>query len=246
MTATDLTHDRTVVHVECRDDVELPPDDVERAVYYRRTRLGLEHVYASCCIPFLFAPVELPGEDGEPTWNVDGGVRLNVPLKPALDLGAERLVVVATDTISRPQATTDGGVPTAVDLAGSLLHHLTGDRLLEDLQTLTQVNQLLAADGGATTRTRSGRPYRRVPVLVAAPKGADDLGRLVDRAVGLGPGSPFAPVVDLLSRVTGLPGRSTPDLASFLFFLSGFTRRAVELGELRAAEALADGWQEEV
>ena len=35
-------------------------------------------------------------------WYVDGGTRLNTPIKPALDLGAERLVVVASDSIAGP------------------------------------------------------------------------------------------------------------------------------------------------
>jgi NTE family protein len=247
LTATDLTHDRTVVHVETRADRPLPPDDTDRGVVYRRTRLGLEHVYASSCIPFLFPAVELPDEDGQPTWNVDGGVRLNVPLKPALDLGADRLVVVATDTRFRPQASTLGGVPTAVDLADQLLHLATGDRLLEDLATLTQVNALLAADGDVPVRTSTGRPYRRVPALVATPDGPDDIGRLVLQVLGAGPGSPLGRLVDRLSRVTGLPGRSTPDLASYLLFLSAFTARAVALGEQRAGEVLGlpgGGWQE--
>jgi NTE family protein len=245
LTATDLTSDRTVVHVETRPDRPLPPDDLDRGIVYRRTRLGLEHVYASSCIPFLFPAVELPNEDNVPSWNVDGGVRLNVPLKPAIDLGAERLVVVATDTVSRPQAATGNGVPTAIDLADQLLHLATGDRLLEDLRTLTQVNQLVKA--GASARTDSGRPYKKLPVLVAAPELPTDIAELVAEIVGAAPGGPLAPLARALTRVTGLPGTATPDLISFLLFLPAFTRRAVALGEQQADKLLDspdDGWQE--
>ena len=237
LTSTDLTGDRTVVHVETRPEVELPPDDEDRGVVYRRTRLGLEHVYASSCIPFISPPVDLPDEAGKPSWNVDGGVRQNVPLKPALDLGAERLVVVATDVTSRPQASTAGGVPTTLDLADQLLHLATGDRLLEDLRTLTTVNTLLAASNDHPT-TREGRPYRRVPALVVAPEGPDDIGNLVGEALSAGPLGVLSPLADLLTAVTGVPGKSTPDLVSFLLFLSAFTRRAVDLGERRAEQVL--------
>lgn len=249
LTATDLTNDRTVVHVETRPDRPLPPDDLDRGIVYRRTRLGLEHVYASSCIPFLFPAVELPDDDGKPSWNVDGGVRLNVPLKPAIDLGATRLVVVASDTASRPQAATGDGVPTAIDLADQLLHLATGDRLLEDLRTLTKVNALVraAASGRAAARTDTGRAYTKLPVLVAAPEHPSDIAELVAQIVGAAPGGPLAPLARALTRVTGLPGSATPDLVSFLLFLPAFTRRAVALGEQQADKLLDspdDGWQE--
>jgi NTE family protein len=249
LTATDLTNDQTVVHVETRPGRPLPPNDPNRGIVYRRTRLGLEHVYASSCIPFLFPAIELPDENGHPSWNVDGGVRLNVPLKPAIDLGATRLVVVSTDTASRPQAATGNGVPTAVDLADQLLHLATGDRLLEDLRTLTKVNTLVeaAVAGHPAARSDTGRVYTKLPVLVAAPEHPTDIAELVAEIVGAAPGGPLAPLAQALTRLTGLPGAATPDLISFLLFLPAFTRRAVALGEQRADAALAlpnDGWQE--
>lgn len=245
LTATDLTTDRTIVHVEAGPGVELPEDDLDRGVFYVPTRLGLEHVYASSAIPVLFPPVALTKEGAQPSWAVDGGVRLNVPLKPALDLGADRLVVVSTDVTARPLAANDGGVPTAIDVLDQLLHLATGDRLLEDLRTLTQINQLVEA--GADANSSAGRPYRKVPALVIAPHHATDIGNLVGQALGATPARVFGPLVNLLSRVTGLPGASVPDLATFLLFLPAFTRRAVELGRRRAKQILdesSDGWHE--
>ncbi len=246
LTATDLSTDRTVVHVETRDDVELPPDDLDRGIFYVRTRLGLQHVYASSAIPVVFPPVALTKTGADPSWAVDGGVRLNVPLKPALDLGAKRLVVVSTDVTARPLSANDGGVPTTIDVVDQFLHLATGDRLLEDLRTLTQVNQLLEA--GASAETSEGRPYRKVPALVVAPKGATDIANLVVDALNATPARLLAPAVRFLSRVTGLPGASVPDLATFLLFLPAFTRRAVDLGRRRAKDALDEpngGWNEQ-
>jgi NTE family protein len=245
LTATDLSADRTVVHVETREDRKLPEDDKERGIFYVRTTLGLEHVYASSCIPFISPPVELEEAPGEASWNVDGGVRQNVPLKPALDLGADRLVVVSTDVAHRPQASTSGGVPTAIDLADQLLHLATGDRLLEDLRTLTQVNDLV--ESGASQTNQQGRPFRKVPALVAGPASATDLADLVNDALDVGPGRLLLALGRVLSRVTGVPGESTPDLVTFLLFLSAFTKRAVELGRRRAGDVLdqpGGGWGE--
>jgi NTE family protein len=231
------------VHVETRAGVDLPADDLDRGIFYVRTRLGLEHVYASSAIPVLFPPVALHHEGPDPSWAIDGGVRLNVPLKPALDLGADRLVVVSTDVTARPLSANDGGVPTTVDVLDQFLHLATGDRLLEDLRTLTQVNQLVATGGNA--RTEEGRPFRKVPALVVAPEAAIDLANLVVDALNATPLRVLAPAVRLLSRVTGLPGASVPDLATFLLFLPAFTRRAVDLGRRRAQHALEQpggGW----
>jgi hypothetical protein len=153
--------------------------------------------------------------------------------------------VVATDVTARPQAATDGGVPTALDLADQLLHLATGDRLLEDLRTLAQVNELI--EGGATQVNRQGRPFRKVPRLVATPAGPGDLAGLIADALDRGPGRLLGRLTGLLSRITGVPGASGPDLVTFLLFLSAFTRRAVELGRRRADDVLdgpGGGWQE--
>ena len=220
LAVSDLTSGRTVVHVETRPDRPLPADDEDRGIRYVRTRLDLAHLYASCAIPLLSVPVGLP--DGTRTaWGVDGGVRLDVPLKPALDLGAERLVVVATDVTSRPQAVATAGAPGAADVLDALLHGGTGERLLEDLRTLTQVNALLEAAGDGGPVDRQGRPYRRVPALVVTPARAGDLARLAGGSGALA------------------------DLATFLLFVAPFTQRAFDLGATRAAAVIdgaGDGW----
>ena len=73
-------------------------------IAYVLAELGADHVSASAAIPLLFPPVRIESPARVRGWYVDGGTRLNAPIKPALDLGADRLVVVATDSIAGPGA----------------------------------------------------------------------------------------------------------------------------------------------
>ena len=52
--------------------------------------IGERHVRASAAIPFLFPAVKI-----EDRYYVDGGLRMNTPLSPALRLGADRVLVIA-------------------------------------------------------------------------------------------------------------------------------------------------------
>src|SRR5215469_6283717 len=90
---------RTSVFVEQSQSVpRLPGSDDSRAIDYYKRAISADVVRASAAIPAVFPPVLL-GDHNNGDWYVDGGVRLNAPLKPAISLGASRLVVVATDPL---------------------------------------------------------------------------------------------------------------------------------------------------
>ncbi len=247
--ACDVATDQTVVFVETQPGRKLPPPDEERGIRYVRTEISIEHVLASSDVPLALAPSHIPDDMGDGAWYVDGGLRLNVPLKPALDLGAGQLVVVSTEPAVRPMAPTSSGAPTALDVADLALHVITGDRVIEDLLRLTQVNRLLAGTPAseAPPRSPSGRPYRKVPALVGTPDTAGDFARLVAAALEDTPARPLVDLARLTTGLIGLPGSAGADLLSFALFIGAFTRRAVELGQQQAAAALAGpdtGWRE--
>ena len=54
---------------------------------------------ASSAIPAAFPAVEIHDGPGA-GWYFDGGIRLNAPIKPALSLGAERVIVVGLNSIA--------------------------------------------------------------------------------------------------------------------------------------------------
>lgn len=97
--ATAVTSDRTVVFCDCAAGI---PAHRSHTLDYLPSQLAVEHVQACAAIPLLFPPVYIQHPARAAGWYLDGGLRLNTPIKPALDLGAERLVVIATSAEGRP------------------------------------------------------------------------------------------------------------------------------------------------
>ena len=70
-------------------------DDPLRGIEYVATpRLGVEHMLASSAIPALFPSLRVTTPTQAAGWYYDGGPRLNTPIKPALWLGAKRVIVI--------------------------------------------------------------------------------------------------------------------------------------------------------
>lgn len=225
--------------------------DSDRALDVVRGPIRPEHVLASSAIPVAFPPVRLPTPAG---WYVDGGVRLNTPLHPAVGLRADRVLLVSATSTEYPPPGTPGpvgGTPDVADAAAQVLHATLADRTTEDLRALRRTNRLVAAvreagrpellvDGG-------GRPYRTVPVMaVSPPPGA--MGRAADRIFGERTRG-LGRLTDLDNWLLGKALRGAGDrvgrreLLSYLFFDEEYFSAGVELGRSAAAEALGRGWE---
>ena len=160
-----------------------PGRDVTRAIYYVSTVLKPEHVLASAAIPGAFPAVHVREPRAAAGWYSDGGVRLNAPLKPALSLGAERVVVIGLNSSSAPARATRR--PDMLDGVAQLLQVVLADQLADDVATLATVNETLAPSrssaGGArsTAAKDAARKHRRkVPYIFIAPRDRLEIGRL--------------------------------------------------------------------
>jgi len=217
--ATDAS-ERTTVFAELAPGVRLPSTNRGRAIDYRASQVTFKHVLASSAIPVLFRPVEIDG-----SYYVDGGVRLNAPLAPAVALGATHVVAVATHPGSYPAAPPAQPQPRAPDIVDSIvgaLASLLADRMIEDLQTLDKLN--VNVNGG---------PARLIPRLFVGPSTRRELGELAakvyrERYHG-------RRVVDeldfrLLHTLLGAGEKDNGELLSYLFFDKAFIEPAIELG----------------
>ena len=198
-----------------------------------------QHVRASAAIPFFFPAVRI-----RERYYLDGGLRMNTPLSPALRLGCDRLLVVGLKHNLRPNeelpAYSEAVISQPTFLLGKVLNSILLDRLEYDLQRVELVNAWIE-HGEATygddfldrinvaVREKRGADYRRVRALTLHP--SRDLGEVAATAYtdakegGMG----FLPRL-----LTGLAQRGAPqgeaDLLSYLLFDRSFTEPAMALG----------------
>jgi NTE family protein len=223
------------------------------AIAYVAGRVDKEHVLASAAIPLLFPPILVESPSRARGWYFDGGTRLNAPIKPALDLGAERLVVIASDSIAGPTMELaeddDGSEPP--DFGDGVLHLIEGalvDPLIEDMRTLGNVNAFFAEGDQTGPRlyrsVRGKAPYRRVPYVFVGPEKRGAVGRLAAevfaRSHGGVRGTLRSPDFKLITRLIGGESATHGELLSLLFFDSAFTSELIALGRADASRWLGE------
>lgn len=240
--ATAARSGRTVVFVESQARKKLHRSHV---IDYVPAKLDDEHVRASASIPILFPPVRVEKPVAARGWYFDGGTRMNTPVKPVLDLGADQVIVIATDAITEPPLEPGRHDSEPPDFGDGALHILQGmlvDPVVEDMRILGNINMFFAQNGKAppsqaARRYRKARgkpPYRRVPYIFIAPERRGAIGELAsevfrERYGGWkGLRSPDFP---LLNRLLGGESPTHGELLSYLFFDPEFIEELIRMGQ---------------
>jgi NTE family protein len=198
------------------------------------------HVRASAAIPFLFPAIRIGDR-----YYVDGGLRMNTPLSPAVRLASQRVLVVALKH-ARPA---NGAHPPCSQeaithpafLLGKVLDAMLLDQLEYELQRLDLVNALIERGEevygaefldkiNVAVREQRGVSYRRIQTRVIRP--SQDIGVLAAECYRREGRSQTLGVLPLLlSKLVGLGAvQDEADLLSYLFFDGCFTTKLVELG----------------
>jgi NTE family protein len=245
--ATSIATGEPVGFVSTRGRVPAVVDDDLR---YVRTRLCGEHVRASAAIPMLFPTVEVSTPRSARGHYIDGGTRLNSPIKPALNLGAEKVIVVGLEPFAPAAgALTSARSPGIADVAANVLDGLLVDQVAYDLRRLVAINSFFVED--ATTGTmrsprayrlaRGHTPYKPISYALVAPRHRGQIGRLADSVFDRRYGG-LRGLRDLdyavISRALGGRARSRGELLSFLLLDRVFVAELIELGRRDATRWL--------
>lgn len=215
--------------------------DPQRALRVAPGPVAADQVLASAAIPVAFPPIEVAGPQQFRGWYLDGGIRLNAPLRPAVALGADHLVVISAHATAYPQVypVSAGEQPDVLDAAALTLQSVLADRVIEDLAELRTRNRWLTQ--GAQLCTSTGRDLHEVSLLEVSP----EPGVLAEVATEVLRGKRFDPQALAMQRVLrGLgDGPGAMELLSYAYFDSEYFRRQIALGAEAADRALATGWQ---
>lgn len=240
--ATELTSGTTVVFVQSRERLDEPwPQSPGQVVV--PTAIGPAHTLASAAIPVLFPAVRV-GDD----LFVDGSLRQNTPIRPAMHLGANRLLVVGLRhederASVRHLASSHSKIvyPNALFMLGKMLNALMLDKLEADLSRIHRTNELIAAGTAAFGPEfpkklaegipgRRNRPYTPIHVVLVRP--SQDLGAIAWDVIRRTRLRHYSGVVARWMRrmVETTSDVTESDLASYVLFDPEYIAALVDLG----------------
>jgi NTE family protein len=243
ISCTEVSTGRTVVFMQTAPGLTIPSSAPPRTLF-RADRVGPQHALASAAIPLLFPPVRIDNE-----LYLDGGLRQNTPIAPALRLGATHIFAVGGSREVKGRVVREAGhqelvrAPGAPFLLGKVLNAFLLDHVDVDIELLTRINNVIN-DGTRAygpgfleaisdeARKRGGQEYRYVHSMRIRP--SEDLGRLANEHLKRGRlrGDPI--LTKRLFKLLDLGAESEADLASYLLFDGPFCRRLIEMGRADA------------
>lgn len=237
--ATSYATGDSVVFHESRPDVTVAAD-LRRGIRYVPTRIDGSHVQASASIPVAFPATRVDTPTEAEGWYGDGGTRLNTPIKPALKLGAKRVIVIGLNSAAPPRHP-ETGQPDIFDGAAQYMQALFADPLVQDVETLAGENLKVARIDGA--RSRAG--VDAVPYIFIAPLDRLTVGQLAaetfrEHLSGI---KALLRARDLMTLGTALgAGRDAArgELFSLLFFATEFHNALIDLGRRDAERWLRE------
>ncbi|TPE55618.1 patatin-like phospholipase family protein [Maribrevibacterium harenarium] len=180
------------------------------------TQLNCDHLMASSALPGLFPPQAIEGQ-----YFGDGAIRQGSCLRPAIKLGADKILVIGLSNTRRPEADdTPFNPPTIVQVIGHLFNGAFLDPLADDIRRVEMVNKMITP----VLATGARSSYRPIQVEVITPsRGLDEVA--LDHLDSLPSG-----LQKLLKIATGDNRTRGASAASYLLFTGEYCGALIDLG----------------
>jgi NTE family protein len=188
------------------------------------TKITVDHVCASCAIPFVFQPVRLTIPPRGSAFFGDGCVRLQQPLSPVIRLGAEKVFAIGVrcGNKERPEETTDERNPSLAQVLGVVFDVIFLDHLDTDIEHLERLNQLLKHDQINQPGTEGAQMRPLTTFIIAPSVHLSDVAKQHQKDM--------PSLIHYFLSSLGRDAASCSDLMSYLLFTPQYTRELIEIG----------------
>ena len=197
------------------------------------TKITVDHVCASCAIPFVFQPVKLTVPPNGPAFFGDGCVRLQQPLSPVIRLGAQKVFAIGVRCGNKERRWNagDGRNPSLAQVMGVVFDVIFLDHLDTDIEHLERLNQWLDNDHIHQSGVAGPQKMRRLSTLIITPSvHLSDVAEQHRKAM--------PSLIHYFVSSLGRDATSCADLMSYLLFTPTYTRELIEIGYHDAGERM--------
>jgi NTE family protein len=208
------------------------------------TKVRAEHVKASAAIPLIFPTVMING-----IAYTDGGLRLNTPMSPAIQLGADSIFVIGLH--HRPK---DGKIPfhgkrgepaSVGQVLGRVMNSIFIDRTQYDMEQLARINAIIEWTENVYGKDYlkklnrmlkrkkisgdvANRGLKKLNVLRITP--SENIGEIFGRSFRKHKERYFTTFEKFLVRIMDVDPTRGVDLLSYIAFIPDYLKNLIDLG----------------
>lgn len=238
--ATNVFTGRTELFVEKNRSTEYTGDYI-----IHDTTIHPLHAMASAAIPLVFPTVLING-----IAYTDGGLRLNTPMSPAIQLGADKLLVIGLHHRAQqgekiPFHGEIGKQPDLGQVLGRVMNSVFLDRIQYDMEQLERINKIISwgetvygqkftekinemISQKALKGDVASRGLKKLHVFRMRP--SQDIGEIFSQCYLRGKDKHFSSFEKFLVRILDIDPTKGVDFLSYIAFMPEYLKKLLELG----------------